>query len=180
VCLAVTAGQFELMRERAGEKPLAFDAIVARDPDGETVFDRGEYWVKVGPLRVETRPVGTSDCEPRLRIRTKVNREEVTVAVTAWPRAQSVTPRQVAGTVRLSAWGSGGAVKPLGTRPLKPAARTGVARFKVTLPAGSWELQARYISAAGIAYPQALDTARVTTTVRGTAAPDRAIARPEL
>jgi hypothetical protein len=184
VCLSVTDGQFGLMREKAGETPLEFDAIVARDPEGKTVFDRGEYWVKVGPMRVETRPVETSDCEPRLRIRAKVNGEAVNVRVVAWPRTQSVTPRQVAGSVRLSAWGSGGGVKPLGMRELKPAAKTGVARFKATtLPAGAWRLEARYISAAGIAYPQALDTATVTTTAGrpadgGAPAPPRDTAKP--
>jgi hypothetical protein len=166
VCLSVTEGQFGLMRERARETPLEFEAIVARDPEGETVFDRGEYWVKVGPLRVETRPVGTSDYEPRLRIGAKAKGEAVTVTAIAWPRAKSVTPRQIAGAVRLSAWGSDGGVKPLGTRALKPTAKTGVARFKATLPAGSWELQVRYISASGVAYPQPLDTAKVTTTTR--------------
>ena len=171
VCLSVTDGQFGLMREQAGEKPVAFDAIVARDQDGETVFDRGEYWVKVGSDRVETRPVGTSDCEPRLRIRAKANGEVATVTVIAWPRAKSVTPRQVAGTVRLTAWERGGAVKQLGKRALKPAATTGVARFKVTLPAGSWELKARYISVAGITYPQVLDIATVTTTAGDPASP---------
>ena len=169
VCLSVSEGQFDLMREQAKETPLEFEAIVSRDPEGQTVFDRGEYWVKVGPLRVETRPVGTSDCEPRLRIRAKAKGEAVTITVLAWPRTKSITPRQVAGAVRLSAWGSGGGVKPLGTHTLKPAAKTGVARFTVRLPAGAWKLQARYISASGIAYPQALDTAAVTTTRPGAA-----------
>jgi hypothetical protein len=127
--------------------------------------------------------VGTSDCEPRLRIRAQVTGQTVRVAVIAWPRAQGVTPRQVAGSVRLSAWGIGGGVKPLGTRALKPKATTGVARFKFTLPEGVWNLQARYISAAGVSYPQPLDSRRVIITARppaggGSAAPSRATPEP--
>jgi hypothetical protein len=183
VCLSVTDGQFQLMREQAGETPLGFEAIVARDPEGETEYDSGDYWIKVGPERVETRPVGTSDCEPNLRIRARVSGQSVRVTVQAWPRAKSVTPRQVAGSVRLSAWGAGGGVTPLGTHVLKPAATTGVARFRFTLPAGVWKLQARYISAAGIAYPQALDSRTVTITASrpnggGMPAPSRAAPEP--
>jgi hypothetical protein len=183
VCLPVTEGQFDLMRERSGETPLEFEAIVARDPEGETVYDRSEYWLKVGQLRVETRPVETSDCEPNLRLRAKVDGESVRVAVIAWPRAKSVTPRQVAGSVRVSAWGTGGAIKPLGTKKLKPAETTGVARFRATLPAGPWTLQVRYISAAGVPYPQALDRKKVTTTgprtpAGGKTAPAREVPEP--
>jgi hypothetical protein len=183
VCVSVTDGQFRFMREEAGETPIGFEAIVARDAEGETEYDRGDYWIKVGPQRVETRPVGTSDCEPRLRIRAKVTGQSVRVAVIAWPRAQGVTPRQVAGSVRLSAWGTGGGVKPLGTRVLKPRPTTGVARFQFTLPAGVWKLQARYISAAGVSYPQPLDSRQVTIAARppaggGSAAPSRATPEP--
>lgn len=183
VCVSVTDGQFGLMRERSGETPLEFEAIVARDPEGETEYDRGDYWIKVGPQRVETRPVGTSDCEPRLRIRARADGPSVRVTVLAWPRARSVTPRQVAGSVRLSAWGAGGAVKPLGTRALKPAATTSVARYELTLPAGVWRLQARYVSAAGVAYPQPLDRHTLIVTARppaggGTPAPPRAAPDP--
>jgi hypothetical protein len=60
----------------------------------------------------------------------------------------------------------------------EPARTTGVARFTAVLPAGSWKLEARYVSAAGIDYPQPLDAATVTIAVPpqagggGTAAPD--------
>jgi hypothetical protein len=157
--------------------------IVARDPEGRSVYDSSDYWVKVGPERVETRPVGASTCEPKLRIRFKADGESVTARVIAWPAAKGVTPRQVAGSVRLSAWPSGGGVKTLGTRVLQPAATTGVARFRFTLPAGSWRLEARYISSVGISYPQALDRQRIIITPGqpaggGTSAPSRATPEP--
>ena len=172
VCLPVTEGQFRLMREQSGETPLEFEAIVARDAEGETEFDSGDYWVKVG--RSGSRP-GRSEraTASRLRIRSRVNGQSVRVGVIAWPRTTSITPRQVAGSVRLSAWGAGGSMKPLGTRALKPTPTTGAARFKFTLPAGVWKLQARYISGAGIVYPQAHARRTVIVTSGGTPPPAR-------
>ena len=165
VCLTVTAGQFGLMRGEAREKPVGFDAVVARDREGETVYDHGDYWVQVGPKRVETRPLEASDCEPRMRIqKPKVKGTAVDVGVIAWPRGQAITPRQVAGTVRLSARGPGGAIRQLGTRELMPAATTGRARFRATLAPGTWTLRARYISAVGIAYPQVVHERPVKTS----------------
>jgi hypothetical protein len=164
VCLTITDGEFGLLRGEAGETPVEFEAIVARDPEGETVFDRGEYWLKVG-TRVETRPVNTSDCEPNLRIlKPRVDGETVDVTVIAWPRAKSVTPRQVAGAVRLSASSPDGDIRRLGRRALKPAETTGSAHFKAKLPPGTWTLEVRYDSVVGVSYPQALDTRVVVTS----------------
>ena len=162
VCVGVTDGQFDLMRKRWGETPVGFDAVVARDRDGNTVFDRGIYWVKVGPRRVETRPPKASDCEPKLRLRATVKGSTVNASVVAWPQTTVITPRQVAGAVRVTAFGAGGAMWTLGKRSLKPAATNSEAHFHGTLPAGDWKLKARYTSEAGIYYPQAVDHTSVT------------------
>ena len=53
VCLTLTPGQFGLLRRSAGEKPVAFDAVVAQDREGETVSERGYYGLYVGRGRVE-------------------------------------------------------------------------------------------------------------------------------
>ena len=55
--------------------------------------------------------------------------------------------------------------------PGHPVASNVISLLNVVLPAGSWELKARYVSVAGITYPQVLDAATVTTTVGRPASP---------
>jgi hypothetical protein len=159
VCLTLSGGQLRLLRREAGEKPVAFDAVVAHDREGETVLDRGYYGLLVGPSRVEPRPLGASDCEPRLRLTTAVSGRVATLRVSARPGARGITPWEVEGTIRFSALGADGSVRLLGRRRLV----RGEAVLERTLPPGRWIVNARYTSIAGIDHPEPVERATLTT-----------------
>ena len=162
VCLTLTPGQFGLLRQGAGEKPVAFDAVIAQDREGETVFERGYYGLHVGRGGVEPRPLGASDCEPRLALAAAMKGTAVRVTVTARPRGRGFTPRRVEGAVRLRATRRDGTVRRLGTARL----RGGEAHVATTLPRGTWEIAARYTSIVRVHYPEVLATRTVTVTRR--------------
>jgi len=169
VCATLTAGQLRLLRRHATEKAVLFEAVVAHDPEGGTVLDRGAYGLLVSPARVGNLHADATECEPKLTIEA----ERATATVTARPRARGITPWHVEGWIRLTATSADGSEQRLPRQELM----RGEADFDVELEPGTWLLTARYTAVTGMAYSEPRAEAIVEIPGPRRAARDRAPAQ---
>jgi hypothetical protein len=103
VCTTLSAGKLRLLRRESREKPVPFEAVLARDPEGATVLHREPYRLLVGRRRIHDVDFHYSDCVPLLAVDSSVERRNVRVQVTARARGRGITPFYVEGKIRLAA-----------------------------------------------------------------------------
>lgn len=160
VCATITAGQLRLLRRVHGEKVAWFEAVLAQDPERETVLDEEPYGLVAGRNRILVVSPKYSACRPRLGLKESVGEDGVNLTVTARPSTRGIRPWDVEGWIRLSATRGGEPAEPpdgparereaepiaLGERELE----NGAVRFPLDLPPGPWVITARYRSVAGL------------------------------